>query len=198
MAQDLTSRFDHANIFPRTVRGIICSNKPTAAARNRQNRMSALWYSRWWELWRSAGPLFTPEKGRREGERGTTRSNRFRGFNLAASSPSRRRNHFCPARRRVTRVNRDGSRFPDRVKRNVFFLIPINHLKCHLPGVIILKAPVSPEVLVHSAPPSPPMYGDTPCFSLLFPLVPPSLPAWDAKLRIQWHANECTSSGERF
>lgn len=36
--------------------------------------------------------------------------------------------------------------------------------------------------------------------SLLFPLVPPSLslPGWDAKLRIQWHANECTSSGERF
>lgn len=104
-------------------------------------------------------------------------------------------------------MNRDGSRFPDRVKRNIFFfLIPINHLKCHLPGVIILKAPVSREVLVRSAPTiAPPTHGDTyvplsPFFSLSF--LPSSLslsfPGWDAKLRIQWHANECTSSGERF
>lgn len=40
----------------------------------------------------------------------------------------------------------------------------------------------------------------SPFFSLSF--LPSSLslsfPGWDAKLRIQWHANECTSSGERF
>lgn len=45
MARDLTSRFDHANIFACT-RGIICSNKPTAAC---NGRIACRCYgSRWW------------------------------------------------------------------------------------------------------------------------------------------------------
>lgn len=74
--------------------------------------------------------------------------------------------------RRATRVNRDGSGFPVPGQTKHFFLIPINHLKCHLPRVIILKAPVSREVLVHSAPPSP-VHGDTP---VLLPSSPSLVP----------------------